>query len=894
MELDTDPPQGDRKGDTPAAIASKEAQPGGVDDDAPPLAVILLGVFTGGWLLRAGALVERGPADAGGIVPAAEIGATALGLLTVALLFAPCAPRLARRMGSLLAGVAIGIASTLLGPVSGAPTLPFSSQPLAESTVGRFQAVGAWLLPLVLISWLLARRGSERGAEGPGRARSDRSSPLGPAFFAAFLLGAGLALSCLGSLRIVGRLGLGTAGDDAVFLASLAGIAALGAWAFGPLARSSRGTQLVGWVTAVAMGLAVPSVLAAITSPRGFKALCARFGADASLAGTLTVDAAVGLTGLAIPGLALGIVLGSTRGRHQFLGLVLGGALSLLLVGLALPEAVLQPGPGGSTPGESFHAGLLPVHGSLLGAVGLVVAFISQRRGRWRALATLVLTAMASRLPVTRIVVLDPWERFPRTVLADFETPTGQFLVERSANGVLRATLENVPITPRGGRTDLDRARVRAALELLPAAAGERSVLLVGQLTPARLAELEAGGVTRIDRTAAWFREMLILEGLLFQGPHGIAGEPLSPADAARAVDAGEYDLVLGFGPGGAPLRAGDDGASTPVVLWPALDAPTADMDAGFGIVASDGVRSFAYGFTNQMGKGNVRGRLDRATAPTALAWLRTRPDDRERLAWSGAAERIAAAPIPTRMGKALALHAAAQTMGSPFESADERVVLVPEALALWREQAAANPEPSPLERGIVEGIGDVIRAQGQVPLAFSFLGPIAAARFPWPRLEWTLAWADQQELEFDAAVARIDRLLGDPDRIPGGLTTIRVHAGALVDAGRAAEAADALRPLVGALGDDRALKIQFADALVAAGNPEGRRIAAELLRDTPNDPVLFGLAQGVRGMLTLDPSRGAEAAPDPSPEGRSEMEPEPDAAKEPAKDSTGAAPGSR
>ena len=52
----------------------------------------------------------------------------------------------------------------------------------------------------------------------------------------------------------------------------------------------------------------------------------------------------------------------------------------------------------------------------------------------------------------------------------------------------------------------------------------------------------------------------------------------------------------------------------------------------------------------------------------------------------------------------------------------------------------------------------------------------------------------------------------------------------------------------------DLELSLRLADALVAAGDPEGRQLAARLYAEHPGHPELFGLAQGKRGMTSLDP----------------------------------------
>ena len=81
--------------------------------------------------------------------------------------------------------------------------------------------------------------------------------------------------------------------------------------------------------------------------------------------------------------------------------------------------------------------------------------------------------------------------------------------------------------------------------------------------------------------------------------------------------------------------------------------------------------------------------------------------------------------------------------------------------------------------------------------------------------------------------------------------------AGALVDAGRPREAAETLRPHSEAAPADRALRIELAEALVAAGDPEGRAIATELLRDDPQSRRLFELARGKSGLDTPTPESG-------------------------------------
>ena len=173
------------------------------------------------------------------------------------------------------------------------------------------------------------------------------------------------------------------------------------------------------------------------------------------------------------------------------------------------------------------------------------------------------------------------------------------------------------------------------------------------------------------------------------------------------------------------------------------------------------------------------------------------------------------------------------------------------EAMALWRDHAASAASLSRFERGVVEGLARVIEGKREVPFAYEYIEPIAAAHAPWPALVRTLAWADGEELEFEQAAARLAPLWAND---AGDVRTARAYAAALLETDRAAEAVAVLRPVSGARPRDRALRTRLADALVAAGDPEGRQIAAELLRDDPRNPELFGLARGMRGMDTLMP----------------------------------------
>ena len=81
--------------------------------------------------------------------------------------------------------------------------------------------------------------------------------------------------------------------------------------------------------------------------------------------------------------------------------------------------------------------------------------------------------------------------------------------------------------------------------------------------------------------------------------------------------------------------------------------------------------------------------------------------------------------------------------------------------------------------------------------------------------------------------------------------------AATLLELGRPGDAAAALALVAEARPGDLEVGLRRADALVAADAPRGRELAARLFAEHPGHPELFGLAQGMRGMTTLNPDPG-------------------------------------
>ncbi|MEM1450971.1 MAG: hypothetical protein AAGI22_17765 [Planctomycetota bacterium] len=819
--------------------APERESEGAADGRRVGVASLALGLGIGGLLARCHGPLFPGPLDLAGADPyeAALVRASALVLAALLVL---CGGRTARDAPAiLLAGVALGVGSRCLDPVDGS---------LLTGSAPPWVAVLPWLALAVVGATL--GRGARSEAVG---STSERVALLGGLAFGA----AGVAVQVEGIARIARRLGLGTEGDDAVFATVFAALVAVGGAAFGrSVPRAGRAHAA--WALAIASvaSVAALSIVAAIARPLGFKALCARFGADASLAGTPGVDLSVALTAFVLPALAVGAALHLARSPARLAALLVGAA-----VGTVAATTILTIDPGADLPSlDGLGSAGLVRRGALVAGLGLVVAAANgvAADSRVRLGATgLALAIVGVALPVTRVPVLDPWERFPVTPRAIFETAAGQFTVEPAGGDLERVTLDQRPLSPKADGLRADSMRIVRAI----AAARQKDgrlptrVLVVGLLTPERAETLQALGVETIDRTAGWWRAMRALEQRLFSGRTPPQGAVVSPHHADVEASSGAYDLVLVLPSGGRSAGSLDLGpADDPidVVHWLDSTRPVAHLAlGGSALLSTDGVESFSLARIRARDAGHA-GRVDVGpprSSPTLVGWMSVRPDERPRRAWRETAARLAAAPGAGAFERALALHAAAQRVSSPFATPAERVELDPEALELWRDDAVAREALSPLRREVVEGLAHVLEGQRDVARTFDTIEPIAAAHAPWPALERTLAWAEGEELEFEAAAARMAPLWRAE---PGDVATARAYAHALVEAGEPTDAVDVLRPLSEAAPEDRPLRTQLADALVAADDPEGRRIARELLRDDPSNPLLFGLARGVRGMEAL------------------------------------------
>lgn len=633
------------------------------------------------------------------------------------------------------------------------------------------------------------------------------------------IVGAGLGLQAASLFRLATRVGLGTPADD--FLFGLTGVLliGLGALLFGGLARTA---SFAGWnlsaFAAGAMGVLALAVVAATTSPLGFKAHCARIGADASLAGTPEVDISAALVMFVLPGFSLGAVLRSRRGWDDFLTVALGFAVGWV----ARPylfEAMESVGWK-----NSGSAGLVLWGAAIVGLGVLLRCLLGGTARTTGFFGGAGLIVGAAFLPVTAIDVYHPWQRFPKKPLRIVETPDGQFTVQpvRLGRGIgqtasLQVLLDQRPISPDAAGLELEAACLQRTVEAYPADIAPwppSKVLAIGLVTPERAALLASIGIEEFERTAVWWNDMESVEGLVWRDGHP-PGESVDP-DAIRGR--GRYDLVLTFPSGayraaGWDLRLVEEANARTKTAWLPWDAPLHHKINGTQLaLASSGIEGFAFGLVG--GTAEDFGRYYAIEGGFSPEWMETRPEARPKYTLQHLSIHE----------PALELHTEVQRISSPFETALEGVEINPEALGLWRDRALEpDAVPDGYLRGVLEGAAAVLMAQREIQWIVEYIAPVAERYPDWLGLQAAMAQAESEELNFAAAAER-------------------------------------LRPLVDAHPDRTDLVVLLSDALAGLDDPAGRALAQGLLRDDPDNPMLFGLARGVRGMTTMGQPGGYES----------------------------------
>ncbi len=682
------------------------------------------------------------------------------------------------------------------------------------------------LLALVALAILLLRERQGPPATPPPEGERSLAGPL-------TIAGFGLALGMEGLARLVLRIGRGTAAEATVvgavvlLAAAFGGVAFAGALRGGARDRARGGAALV---AALVGGLALDAgmvAMAGIAVPRGRSEFLLRFGLSPSYAGELHCTALVAAVVFILPAFALGTTLACARRRSELTGLLIGGAAGLVMVPLLLEGSAATAAELAELP-HSTQLLTFAHYALLLAAVAALLERPSSLTRRLPVALLALLLAVAGMQPLSRVIVL-PWERFPATLRFAGEIPEGQLLILRSTSGIDRVLLDHRTIATlapdaAGGRGEA--TRIRTAFDLLSGEVRERGarVLFVGQLTPGRVSGLAEQGVTRLDRSAAWWRVMPALEerlgvtSLLEEEP---AGEVLSPASAAERVAEGSYDLVL------VPAIAGSrpprlprvhPPAGTVVVAW--LD-PTTELAhlpfSGPVVVDTHGVEEFGVALVFGAELDTTR-QSDRPACvetgapldpPPLRSWAFEREAPRRRRALASTLRRLADANADGEwrlLLEGLALHAAGQLESSPWESPAQRTELVPEALAELHE-AATLGTPDPLTREVWNGLAHVLVGKRDVEGIWRWIEPVAAYWSHWPAGELALAHADIESLEYEAAAQRLAALV-DPRPGEARLRTALRRA-----------------------------RLDLARAWIAEGELEkGRGLARELLVEDPGD----------------------------------------------------------
>ncbi len=756
---------------------------------------------------------------------------------------------------------AIAFAGFAIGPAArgvGALFLAAVAAGLALHGLLLPRPLGAPLWDILLVGAVLGFAGwmGKRGEEPDPPPRAAVGERIG-----LFLAGAGAALVLELIARHVRLLGDAEIQDDAAFAVSFAVLVAVGAACFGWITRprSVERWALPFLLAAVAAaGFASLSIVKGLAQPNTFAAFLDRYGLDRTWHGTLQADALIAGSVFVLPAFLLGLALCSARGAGSLSSTLLGAG-----AGLAAIPALLARDPAVSTAQEElFSAQYLPfgLMAALLGA-GLALLSVPGRtaRARWIAFAAVLPLGLPILLVTPRpVLILSPWEKRLILPFVAFETPEGLATVEPGAGGLKLATLDRRLLSPGLTGVGADREQLRTAFLCLNPEVRERGavrVLLVGQLTALRAAWLGDLGAASIDRTGAWHLSMPRMEAELFQDLPRPAGEVLDPAEAARRVASGAYDLVVCPSVSGdAPLwrSAGSVPAATVLVRWVALDVPIhRGLPAStFADGATGPTHVLAGGGLDQTFLGVVtHGRSPASDAPGRAEFARfsgrpAQPGPLQRLllrkifrtdATRLALARELARQDPRPLTRALEDFAAAQRPSSPYETEAERIELETSTLDFLWDAAQAAP-PSAFVQQMWEWAARTLVGKRDVGALFHYVESLAERWAPWPALEVALARADLEALDAPRARERLDALVRRGD------TSFDVWSllGAAREAvGDAPGAIEAWRRALERRRDDRWVRRRLAMALVRAGDPEGVSIVRELLAVEPHDEEL-------------------------------------------------------
>jgi hypothetical protein len=706
---------------------------------------LLIGITVGIGLsvLRAPLGVEL--VQIAGTTTATGFAFRAAGFALLALACVIMAPRLeGPGLGAkLLAGLALGFG--LHGLVIGwAPT-------------SHRGMIGAGIA-LLFLAFVIGRAGvakAEPRVDGPTRP----GSALGLA-----LVGAGLAVVLEVVARPLRWYGGGLPADDALFVTCLLLPAAVAAFAFRRALASQLGSafgRLFGAHGAALGALAGLWLLHGFADPRRLNTHLGRVGIDTSEHGMLAFDTWIALPVLAVVALGLGVLAAGLRHREQLIAVALGAcAGTLVMMRLYAPSLAIS----------SDHTLQLARDGCfavILGAALASWADAGSGRVRIRLVAGLPALLAVYFLPLPQLGLQPSWKMVPPEVLFETDSPEGWLSLEvREGIGVV--CLDGRRVTPERSEREAERRLVHAAWRGRPEGAGQ-SVLVIGQVGPARAAALLEVGVREFDRCAAWAGSMQELEQQCFawenQSPP--PGRHLSPFEARMRLGKSEYDFVYAPPVYGRAPQTRQLGTPLGVPAAIAFHGGAATAARGLGPVVVPVQTGLEQLDVIVFGGAHAELGLDAVKAGGALPaerpWrtLARREDERQRFQRARLAGRLAqanrgeAAEAETH---ALDLQLAAQRRSSPFESLAERVEVTAESLAAWGVAGSAE-ELSRLTRSTFEDLAVLLISKRMVEEVREFLTPVADRHWPWPALERALALAEMELLDPPAALERLGAL---------------------------------------------------------------------------------------------------------------------------------------
>ncbi len=752
-----------------------------------------------------------------------------------------------------------------------AATLGFAGHSLLLAHVvqpsSRLAFGGALLAATALLWWLV----------GPARSE-DELDRVGALERLGFVIGgAGAAFALENLAHHVRLLGGGMAEDDAVIGSVFLGTVAIGAAAFGVFVSAPKLRRIapaVGLVFAAAVTLQGLAFLGGLEQDPLWRYL-KRVGLDPTRIGTWRGTGWIAGSALVVSGFAAGTALSAARHPIRFASILLGAALGLVARPAAI-AALTRPMtfPADATVPWAWHVALA---GTIVAAAGALFVVLGAERGGARIAAALTAVVAATVVGTFPIVVwsFSPWFLVPITANLAVPSSAGLVTVEQTTDQTRIVTVDRKRVTPAANDADIDDRRILWAWSLVPRdvrTSGEARVLVIGQLTPRRADLLGRLGAGVIERTATWFDALEAVEALLFEDAESVPVGRVSPRDAKRKIANGEYDLVVSLPTHGPVLSP-----RTPArIAWGVVDAPIlgalAVPDGTIGVAWLDANAPLVH---RELGSqvlvamerfddatiGVVRGRVadpvddaERAARPilfdagppepraSPVALLSTKPMLRQFDLHARLFRRFATAqsgddPVRTELARGLAIHFEAQHGSSPFETAEQATELEEDELRAFSTALRDKPVLDPFTRELWEGLAWLLTEKRMPDMVLAYLESIAEAYAPWPELDLAVGKAYHEFLQPEDALRFLERALANA---PYDLATYVSCAEVATELGDHGRAAGFLR---------RALEIQpgrydfrrgLGISLMKAGDPDGRRMLLELLREEPEDEFLL------------------------------------------------------